>query len=282
MTQYRYEFPADRTGKAGAVKPYRGEKTDFVTPVSNLSGVAELLTNAALKATEAYSQYGQDRLGAVLISKIKGWAYSDRGGTLYVEESDNNHSWSTTASADIGPGVLTATEWVYLTKRYYRFRYVNGNLQQSEFVLYQSVGAGEVDVHITEAAPLPITFEAANTTEEGRLKVEGAQVSTKDFVFHENAENAGEGAVLTVGTYKKLLVEIYGTAEKSEVNFWGRSFSGANLPIQGKKTDNGEMSGSTSGKAEAWIFDMTGYKEIVMEIAEISGGSLSVKGTAVS
>lgn len=56
MVKYQYEFPLDRTGKAGAVKPYRGGKNDFVTPVSNLSGVAEILTNASLKATEAYSQ----------------------------------------------------------------------------------------------------------------------------------------------------------------------------------------------------------------------------------
>lgn len=26
MVKYQYEFPLDKTGKAGAVKPYRGEK----------------------------------------------------------------------------------------------------------------------------------------------------------------------------------------------------------------------------------------------------------------
>ncbi|PNB44303.1 phage portal protein, partial [Pseudomonas sp. GW456-E7] len=86
--------------------------------------------------TEAYSQLGQDRLGAVLVSKVKGWAYADREGTLFIEESDNNNVWTTTAAINVAAGVLTATDWVYLSKRYYRFRYVNGNLQQSEFVLY--------------------------------------------------------------------------------------------------------------------------------------------------
>lgn len=47
-------------------------------PVAAISGNAELLTNKVLKATEVYTQYGQDRLGQVLISKVKGHAYSDR------------------------------------------------------------------------------------------------------------------------------------------------------------------------------------------------------------
>ncbi len=276
--KYQYEFPIDKTGKAGAVKPYRG-KNDFVTPVSNLSGVAEILTNAALKATEAYSQLGQDRLGAVLISKVKGWTYADREGTLFVEESDNNNAWTTTAAVSVAAGVLTATDWVYLSKRYYRFRYVNGNLQQSEFVIYQSVGAGEIDVHVNEKTPLQIDF-AENQTHEGRLKVETGK--TIDFVFHENAENAGEGAVLSVDGAAHLLVEVYGTAETSEIKFWGKSVSGQKLPIRGVKSDDASSALSTLGKSEAWAFDIKGFKEIIMEIASITGGTLSIKGTAVS
>lgn len=276
--KYQYEFPIDKTGKAGAVKPYRG-KNDFVTPVSNLSGVAEILTNAALKATEAYSQLGQDRLGAVLISKVKGWTYADREGTLFVEESDNNNAWTTTAAVSVAAGVLTATDWVYLSKRYYRFRYVNGNLQQSEFVIYQSVGAGEIDVHVNEKTPLQVDF-AENQTHEGRLKVETGK--TIDFVFHENAENAGEGAVLSVDGAAHLLVEVYGTAETSEIKFWGKSVSGQKLPIRGVKSDDASSALSTLGKSEAWAFDIKGFKEIIMEIASITGGTLSIKGTAVS
>ncbi|MCY7782980.1 MULTISPECIES: phage-like element PBSX protein XepA [unclassified Bacillus (in: firmicutes)] len=278
MVKYQYEFPLDKTGKAGAVKPYRGEKNDFVTPVSNLSGVAEILTNAALKATEAYSQLGQDRLGAVLVSKVKGWAYADREGTLFIEESENNNVWTTTAAMNVAAGVLTATDWVYLSKRYYRFRYVNGNLQQSEFVLYQSVGAGEMDVRVNEKAPLQIDLSEIQTG-DGRLKVKASQ--TFDFVFHENAESAGEGAALPVNGAEHLLVEVYGTAEMSEVKFWGKSVSGQKIPISGVKSDDATSGSSTLGKAEAWAFNIKGFKEIIMEIASISGGTLSVKGTAV-
>ncbi|WP_456280132.1 phage portal protein [Bacillus sp. K7] len=279
MVKYQYEFPLDKTGKAGAVRPYRGEKNDFVTPVSNLSGVAEILTNAALKATEAYSQLGQDRLGTVLISKVKGWAYADREGTLFVEESENNNVWTTTAAVNVSAGVLTETDWIYLSKRYYRFRYVNGNLQQSEFAVYQSVGAGEMDVRVSEKAPLQIDFSTIQT-DDGLLKVTAG--NTFDFVFHENADSAGEGAALLVNGAEHLLVEVYGTAETSEVKFWGKSLSGQKLPIRGVKSDDASSASGTLGKAEAWAFDIKGFKEIIMEIASITGGSLSVKGTAIS
>lgn len=35
-------------------------------------------------------------------------------------------------------------------------------------------------------------------------------------------------------------------------------------------------------KAEAWAFDIKGFKEIIMEIVSITGGTLSIKGSAVS
>ncbi|MCY8424560.1 phage portal protein [Bacillus vallismortis] len=280
MVKYQYEFPLDKTGKAGAVKPYRGGKNDFVTPVANLSGVAEILTNAALKATEAYSQLGQDRLGAVLISKVKGWAYADREGTLFVEESENNNVWTTTAAVNVAAGVLAATDWVYLSKRYYRFRYVNGNLQQSEFAVYQSVGAGEMDVRVrSEKAPLQVDFSTIQT-DDGLLKVKAG--NTFDFVFHENADSAGEGAALLVNGAEHLLVEVYGTAETSEVKFWGKSLSGQKLPIRGVKSEDASTALGTLGKAEAWAFEIKGFKEIIMEIANITGGILSIKGTVVS
>lgn len=71
MASYSFQFSTDATGKPGAAKPYREGNRDFVVPVASISGNSELLTNAVLKATEVYTQYGQDRLGQVLISKVK-------------------------------------------------------------------------------------------------------------------------------------------------------------------------------------------------------------------
>ncbi|ASS61426.1 phage portal protein [Bacillus velezensis] len=253
MKKHPFEFPADQLGRPGAVKAYRGNKNDYVTPVADLSGMAELLTNTPLEAIEVYSQFGQDRLGAVLINRAQGWAYSDRSGTLFIEESEDNNSWTASHSVAVKGGVLTASGWVCLTKRYYRFRFENGNQKQSEFVLYQSVGSG------------------------GDMAF-----SYTDVIFHENAAEAGVGSIFSAGAWKKLLVEITGTAESGHVAFWGRSISGKNVPIRGIRSDDGTSAAGTSGTEEVWSFDIAGFKEIVMEIKSISGGSLSVKGTAFS
>ncbi|MGY8612335.1 phage portal protein [Bacillus velezensis] len=253
MKKHSFEFPADQLGRPGAVKAYRGNKNDYVTPVADLTGMAELLTNTPLEAIEVYSQFGQDRLGAVFIDRVQGWAYSDRSGTLFIEESEDNNSWTASHSVAVKGGVLTASGWVCLTKRYYRFRFENGNQKQSEFVLYQSVGTG------------------------GDMAF-----SYTDVIFHENAAEAGEGSIFSAGAWKKLLVEITGTAESGHVAFWGRSISGKNVPIRGIRSDDGTSAAGTSGTEEVWSFDIAGFKEIVMEIQSISGGSLSVKGTAFS
>ncbi|MEC3632321.1 phage portal protein [Bacillus velezensis] len=253
MKKHSFEFPADQLGRPGAVKAYRGNKNDYVTPIADLSGMAELLTNTPLEAIEVYSQFGQDRLGAVLIDRAQGWAYSDRSGTLFIEESEDNNSWTASHSVAVKGGVLTASGWVCLTKRYYRFRFENGNQKQSEFVLYQSVGSG------------------------GDMAF-----SYTDVIFHENAAEAGEGSIFSAGAWKKLLVEITGTAESGHVAFWGRSISGKNVPIRGIRSDDGTSAAGTSGTEEVWSFDIAGFKEILMEIKSISGGSLSVKGTAFS
>ncbi|MBY0032506.1 MULTISPECIES: phage portal protein [Bacillus] len=253
MKKHSFEFPADQLGRPGAVKAYRGNKNDYVTPVADLSGMAELLTNTPLEAIEVYSQFGQDRLGAVLIDRAQGWAYSDRCGTLFIEESEDNNSWTASHSVAVKGGVLTASGWVSLTKRYFRFRFENGNQKQSEFVLYQSVGTG------------------------GDLAF-----SYTDVIFHENAAEAGEGSIFSAGAWKKLLVEITGTAESGRIAFWGRSISGKNVPIRGIRSEDGTSAAGTSGTDEVWSFDIAGFKEIVMEIKSISGGSLSVKGTAFS
>ncbi|CAF1786917.1 phage-like element PBSX protein XepA [Bacillus subtilis] len=297
MVKYSFQFPTDAAGKPGAAKPYREGNRDFVVPMAAISGNAELLTNKVLKATEVYTQYGQDRLGQVLISKVKGHAYSDREGTLFIEESNDMNTWTTVSSLVVKAGTLGETDWIHLKQRYFRFRYANGNLQQSEFLLYQSLGAGEEDINIkqavpiTTAAPLNMQIDKSSLTDEGRLKVqtEGLNISsldtqakTIDVVFHDKTETVGEGTPFTVGSFKTLLIEVYGTAETSELIFWGKSLSGTKRALRGQKVDDGTFATSTKGKSEAWSFDITGFKEIVMELKSLTNGNFSVRGTAVS
>ncbi|MEC1583730.1 phage portal protein [Bacillus subtilis] len=297
MVKYSFQFPTDAAGKPGAAKPYREGNRDFVVPVAAISGNAELLTNKVLKATEVYTQYGQDRLGQVLISKVKGHAYSDREGTLFIEESNDANTRTTVSSLVVKAGTLGETEWIHLTQRYFRFRYANGNLQQSDFLLYQSLGAGEEDINIkqavpiTTAAPLTMQIDKSGLTDDGRLKVQteglnlgslDTQAKTIDVIFHDKTETIGEGAPFTVESFKSLLVEVYGTAETSELKFWGKSLSGTKRALRGQKVDDGTYATSTKGKSEAWSFDITGFKEIIMELTALTNGNFSVRGTAVS
>ncbi|MEE4536839.1 MULTISPECIES: phage major capsid protein [Bacillus] len=149
-------------------------------------------------------------------------------------------------------------------------------------------------VSIKSEKPLPLEFTSSNVTKEGRLKVEtqgiainpadfeSVQAKTADIVFHDKVETPGEGNILKVGSFKTLLIEVYGTAVTSELKFWGKSLSGTKRPLRGQKVDDGTLAISTVGKSEAWTFDITGFKEIVMEITALNNGNFSVKGTAVS
>ncbi len=218
-------------------------------------------------------------------------------GTLFIEESNDMNSWTTVSSLVVKAKALGETEWVHLTKRYFRFRYANGNLQQSEFLLYQSLGAGEEDINInhtvpiTAVAPFSVQLDKSGLTDDGRLKVqtEGLKLSsldtqskTMDIVFHDKTETIGEGNPFTVGSFKTLLIEVYGTAETSELKFWGKSLSGTKRALRGQKVDDGTFATSTKGKSEAWSFNITGFKEIVMELTALTNGNFSVRGTAVS
>ncbi|MCY8271269.1 hypothetical protein [Bacillus sonorensis] len=213
MAKHSFIFPLDADSRAGAVKPFREGDTDFVVPNMNVSGAAELLTNIPLKATEVYNQYGQDRLGDVLISKVRGYAFADKAGSLYVEESDDGNSWSTVKSLDVSENALGDTGWVYLSKRYYRFRYVNGNLEQSDFALYQSLGAGEQDVRVSGGLESPLLEIPADG-----LPVKALKTNITQSYLEEQTIKAGESVYLNIdalGTSIGIAIYLNGNAKLS-------------------------------------------------------------------
>ncbi|KAA6482264.1 hypothetical protein [Bacillus swezeyi] len=207
MAKYNFLFPLDADSRPGAVKPFREWENDFVVPNMNVSGGAELLTNLPLKATEVYNQYGQDRLGDVLISKVRGYAFADKAGSLYVEESDDGNSWSTVKSLDVSENALGDTGWVYLSKRYYRFRYVNGNLEQSDFALYQSLGSGEQDVRVSGGLETP----SLEIPTDG-LPIKALKTNISESFLEEETIAAGDSIYLNidaVGNQLGLAVYLY-------------------------------------------------------------------------
>ena len=104
--------------------------------------------------------------------------------------------------------------------------------------------------------------------------------SYTDVIFHENAAEAGEGSIFSAGAWKNFSSK--SPARLSRMSRFGEIHLGKNVPIRGIRSEDGTSAAGTSGTDEVWSFDIAGFKEIVMEIKSISGGSLSVKGTAFS
>ncbi|MHB9144726.1 MAG: hypothetical protein ACYC5Y_05245 [Symbiobacteriia bacterium] len=102
------------------------------------------LTQRPLAANETYTQPGRSRItvGSVPPAELRGIVYADQAGTLYVEESNDGLAWTQTATLAVAAGALADTGWVSLSKRDYRFRYVNGAVAQTSFTLFQASNAG--------------------------------------------------------------------------------------------------------------------------------------------
>lgn len=156
---------------------------------------AIILVNRPLAASEAISQPIQDRFHSTTpIGDVRGLIYADQTGTLYLEESDSEgSSWSTTTTVTVSAGVTTELKWTALSKRWYRFRYVNGATAQTKFVLLQHTRGMELaDVWITGS-------NAQIGTDLNAIWAESALINTIVNV----------DITLPVSLAQKYLIEIY-------------------------------------------------------------------------
>lgn len=120
----------------------------------------------------------------------------------------------------------------------------------------------------------------------GRLQVQSDLTETKakvlPFTFQNVVTTAGAGTEFPVGAYKELTVDIYGTATASDVKFYQKSAAGVKRPLQGMNLADWSTGVNTTGKDQTWSFVITGLDSVIMEVASISGGNISVKGNAVT
>jgi hypothetical protein len=107
---------------------------------------ATVLSRRPLAANEPYTQDKQDRFNdARPVGGVRGLIYADQAGTLCLEESDDaGVTWSTTTTVAVSAAVTAKLDWTSLTKRWYRFRYVNGAIAQVKFVLIQQTRGMEL------------------------------------------------------------------------------------------------------------------------------------------
>jgi hypothetical protein len=110
---------------------------DIVTPIVNSSGIYTLVTNTPLTGNQVFISNSYKRLGDVAVDSLNFFIYADQPGTHYLEESDDNATWSTTATMVPIAGTLNEFGWTKVTKRYHRSRYVNGSGNQTDFSIYK-------------------------------------------------------------------------------------------------------------------------------------------------
>ena len=113
---------------------------------------AVVLTRVPLPANGTYTQGTMDRFNdREPVGSVYALVYADKGGVLYIEESDDEGvNWSQTVTKSVLSNTTTEVSWTALTKRWYRFRYVNGAAAQGKFVLIQQSQPLElIDVQLT-------------------------------------------------------------------------------------------------------------------------------------
>ncbi|KMY52254.1 hypothetical protein AC625_06690 [Peribacillus loiseleuriae] len=108
------------------------------------------------------------------------------------------------------------------------------------------------------------------------------QFKILDFTFHNAAITVANGNEFEVLAFKDITIDIYGTSTNRTILFEAAGPSGVFKPIQGVKNDDFAMGTQTSGSNESWSFSITGQKKFRVRISAISGGNVTIKGTAVA
>lgn len=138
-----------------------------------------------------------------------------------------------------------------------------------------------------QAVPMPQHVgsdgQMKETGTENPLPVEmGSRLAT--VTFHNGAAAAGNGGVLTVGSFKTLNVKITGTAANTarSLIFEAAGFDGVYEPIQAYRPKDAAMASEATALNESWQLDITGFDSFRVRLASITGGTVTVKGKAVS
>lgn len=122
---------------------------------------------------------------------------------------------------------------------------------------------------------------------DGKLQVDAVTIEnvaaqTTAVTFHDAATVAANGATFTVGAYKELAIEIYGTSTSRTVTFYGKGPSGTLRALQGMRLSDLSLANGTANTGELWYFQITGLTEVVIDLTAVAGGNVSVKGKAVA
>lgn len=163
-----------------------------------------------------------------------------------------------------------------------------GGWVMSVSIIQTSLGRTEyaglsTDVKPTNCSVMSTFFEMDTINEFLFDGEKWIAIKVKPFIFHNAVVSTGQGNILTVGAFRTLRISIYGTATARTVQFYEKITNGNLVPLMGYNISTSDLASSTSKViSETWIFDITGLRQVVMNVSAVSGGNLSVTGTVVS
>lgn len=138
MAQFAFTFPTDSGGRGGAVVPTT-EGNAFAVPMLDIIGAHTVLTTGvALGVSATYTSPTRDRLaGGLFEARVRFFIDTNQASAasgVIVEESHDQTTWATVGTAGVTvANTLYDSGWRTLTRRYWRFRYVNGTTANTRF-----------------------------------------------------------------------------------------------------------------------------------------------------
>lgn len=127
------------------------------------------------------------------------------------------------------------------------------------------------------------TFELLKTDDVGHLGVTLSGSEVIDHTFQDAVAAPAVGGVLTVGRYKTLMVEVWGTSTSRTVKFEALGPEGATYrPLMGVRLSDLAAATQTTTSGEMWQFDVSGLTSVRMNLTAVAGGVIAVAGRAVA
>jgi len=208
-----FAFPRDTAGLAGIFRGIR-QGSDFVLPTLDLGALPHQLSALPLAGAAAFVEAWQDRLDDAWVTRVRGLAFADQTGTLYLETSPDQAAVTALTSLAVAPGVPADTGWWNLSAhRYYRRRFLNGGTAQGTFQLYGAQEFARGD----SAGPVrgPLTDRSGTIANGGTSQQLAAANPQRRYLYIQN--NSAGALWVNFGTAAALgqpSIQLAANAEK--------------------------------------------------------------------
>ena len=254
-------------GKVGIDQTTDGTTNRVVAKISQTAGENVVAVTSSALPTGASTLAKQD----TIIGHVDGIETLIGTTNTNIGTTNTNIGATTDAESTTGNGTFIA-----LLKR---VRTLLTAVFEAVITLGQAIGTAKA---ILVAGSDGTNLRAISTTNTGAVNTVLAGSNVQDVTFHNGATVVASGTVLTVGGYKILTVEVSGTSTSRNIEFMARGPAGINRPIMGIRLNDLATSASTNSTGEIWQFDISGLSSVLMNLADVVGGNVTVQGKVMA